>query len=160
MGSLNVLSNPSTIPHIEGMKVGTLTVDSFARRDASDFKFNIRCTRCGDRWTESYRRIMDGFLHQGCRNTTCRLNRLPESKVSAHEKWLNEPEPLAVTQSEPVKPEPVRVEQVSTDYLRYVAICTKVGQADIRTWNEFKNFGSFMHKNVMAQVEQLEEKYG
>jgi predicted nucleic acid-binding Zn-ribbon protein len=160
MGSL-VLSNPSTIPHIEGMTVGTLTVDSFARRDASGFKFNIRCTRCGDRWTESYRRIMDGFLHQGCRNTTCRYGRMPERKpISQHEKWMNSPDepPTPAPAPEP-KPAPV-IEKVSTDYIRYLAVARRTNPEDIRSYAEFKNFGSFMHKNVMDQVAELEEKYG
>lgn len=158
MGSL-VLQNPAAVPHIAGMSVGTLVVDSFSHRDAQGFKFTVRCDRCGDSWPESYRRIMDGFLHQGCRNTLCRQNRLPEKKITQHERWLNQPEPIAVRQPEPVKAEPVRVEQVSADYLRYVAVCKKTGQTDVRSWGEFKNLGDLLHKNVMAQVERLEEKY-
>ena len=155
-----ILANPSAVPHIEGMTVGSLTVESFAYRDANGLKFNIRCNRCGDRWIETYRRIMDGFLSQGCRNTPCRLDKLPESKKSAHERWLDSPEPVAATQQpETPEAEPVRVEQVSTDYLRYIAVCRKIGQTDVRSWAEFKNFGDFLHKNVMDQVRRIEEKY-
>jgi hypothetical protein len=60
-----------------------------------------------------------------------------------------------------VKAEPVqRIERVSTDYLRYVAVCQKTGQRDVRTWSEFQNFGDFLHKNVMAQVSAIEERDG
>jgi hypothetical protein len=140
------------------MTVGSLIVDSFSQRDASGFKFNIRCTRCGDRWLESYRRIRDGFMAQGCHNNLCRLNRLPESKVTAHEAWLNSPEPEPIPEPTPA-PKPAQVvEKVSVDYLRYVAACHKTGQSDVRSWKEFDNFGTFLHTNVMRQVANIEEK--
>jgi hypothetical protein len=105
-----ILPNPTAIPHsVVGMVVGTIVVDSFAYRDGRDFKFNVRCNRCGDSWIETHRRIADGFLRQGCRNTACRLNRLPERKITAHEKWLIAPDevkPVDAPTSEPVKEEP------------------------------------------------------
>jgi hypothetical protein len=102
-----ILQNPSAVPHITGMTVGTLTVDSFSHRDGKDFKFNIRCG-CGATWTESYRRIMDGFLKQGCHNTACRLGRIPETRITQHEKWLDSPDEPVAAQPEPPKAEPVR----------------------------------------------------
>ena|ERR1700691_1312270 len=154
-----ILANPAAVPHITGMTVGTLTVDSFSHRDATGFKFNIRCNRCGDAWPESYRRIMDGFLHQGCHNTLCRLDRLPESKKSTHERWLDSPEPVATPAPEPVKVKPVqRVEQVSVDYLRYLAACQKTGTPSSVPWREFDLLGTRLHKDIMARVARIEEK--
>jgi len=155
-----IFADPNAVPHIAGMSEGTLTVESFSHRDPDGgFKFNIRCSRCGATWKESYRRIVAGFLKQGCHNTACRLNRIEPPKISAHEKAWSEPEPAPAVAPEPVKPEPIP-EWISTDYLRYVAACRKVGQSDIRSWSEFRNFGDFLHKHVMAQVRNIEEKHG
>jgi hypothetical protein len=154
-----ILKTLGSIPDIAGRTEGSLTVGSFSHRDASGLKFNIRCNRCGDTWLESYRRIMDGFLRQGCHNTQCRLNRLPERKVSKHEQWLNstdEPAP------EPLAPEPVKAEStpelVSVDYLRYLTACQKIGQHQVISPGEFNGLGSFMHKNLMERVEKIEER--
>lgn len=148
-----------------GWKRGTVGVVKLV--NSSPRTWLIRCDRCGSEWTMPDRIVRNYVTSGGGRGTdipcyldACRMGRLRPAKITAHEQWLNSPEESkpAETPAEPVK-EPMP-ERVSTDYLRYVAICRKIGQTDVRPWSEFRNFGDFLHKHVMAQVSAIEEKHG
>jgi hypothetical protein len=97
-----------------------------------------------------------------CQLTECRLGRWQPTKITGYERnYLNAPDTVRLIETQdPVKATPVQAEKVSTDYLRYVAVCRKTGQSDVRSWAEFKSFGDFLHKNVMEQVKRLEERHG
>jgi hypothetical protein len=151
-------TRPSDVRDLTGYTEGTLKVSAFSHRDAGGIKWHVECTRCGDRTIDTSRRILDGHLRKGCRIDDCRLNRLPEKRITAYEKWLDAPEPVAAPEPEPAKAEPVqRVEPVTTDYLRYVAACQKTGTPSV-PFREFQQLGPNLHRDIMARVATVEEK--
>lgn len=108
-------TRPADVQDLTGRTVGTLRVTGFSHRDAAGIKWHVLCTKCGDRTIETSRRIIDGHLGKGCRIDNCRLDRLPEKRITQHEKWLNSADDptQAAPAREPFKqPEPKKQEVV------------------------------------------------
>jgi hypothetical protein len=153
------MSTPLGAVNWTGHKFGSIEVVKLA--NSSPRQWLLRCEVCKSEWPVP-ERILSQYNAAGlpipCRLETCRYGRLPERKISAHERWLNSPEPIAVTQPEPVKAEPIqRVEPVSTDFLRYAAACQKTGTPSV-PFREFQQLGPNLHRDIMARVATVEEK--
>lgn len=100
-------TKPSGARNIVGLTVGTLRVESFAGRDPSGLRYTIRCTQCNSTWTETHTSIVEGHLSKGCRFDVCRLGRLTEKKITAHEKWIDSPDPVTPELPAAAAPKPV-----------------------------------------------------
>jgi hypothetical protein len=156
------MSTPLGAVNWTGHTFGSVSVMKLA--NSSPRNWLLRCNTCESEWTVP-ERIPSVYYASGlpipCRLEACRYGRLQPTKITGYERdYLNAPDPQPKPEPKPPKTEPVRVEQVSTDYLRYLAVCQRTGQADVRSWSEFENLGQFLHRKVMDQVWRLEEKYG
>lgn len=145
--------NASRYRDLSGMTEGTLVVETLAYRTSDgEPRYNVRCKKCGDQWIERYQRLSQGFLKQGCHNSICRLNKLPDSKISAHERWLSEPEPEPVT--EPV-PEPAPVKAVAPappDYRRYFTHAMKNSWTEVIPYGEWQTLPAHGRQWVLDRV--------
>lgn len=149
-------TRPATIADLTGLRAGELSVTGMAQRKPEVYWW-VRCGRCGSTFRERHSLIMAGGLH--CKSDLCQLNRLPVRKTTAHEEWLNSPEPEPEPQPTPA-PEPIKrpeVQQpVDPGYRRYWVHATAQKWQTVHDYVTWLRIGDSGQRYLLAAVDEEE----